>query len=443
MTLCRRLFLVSLAAIAAQAPAPAALALCGFYAATSGTPLFSSASKVVVARHEGRTVLTMVSNYQGALEEFALLVPVPDALEPGQIHVAEHALVDRLDAYTAPRLVEYGDRNPCRNEAGIAPAERSPAPIAVHGVGIEAQQTVGEYDITILSAKRSAGLAGWLRENGYHLPAGAEDALAPYAAERMRFLLVRVNLKEQTKLGYSFLRPLQIAYESDDLVLPIRLGMLNADGPQDLIVLALTRGGRVESSNYPMREIPSDVDLPLYVAKDPAGLYADAFRTTLFEAKGPAVFLEYAWEINACDPCAAKPLSFEELRQLGAFWIMDDGPKPAAALAGEVFVTRLHLRYDAKDFPEDLRLRETQDRSRFQGLYVLRQPWIGEAGCEVARTYIEALPQRFEEEAQALSRLTGRPLHDIRKRMESAGQPFDPAELAERQRRWWERLWPK
>jgi hypothetical protein len=385
----------------------------------------------------------MASNYQGALEEFAVLVPVPDALEPGQIHVAEHALVDRLDAYTAPRLVEYADRNPCRTQASPDPAERSGALIAVHGLEIEAEQTVGEYDIAILSAERSAGLAGWLRENGYELPDGAEEALAPYTAGGMRFLLVRVNLKEQTKLGYSYLRPLQIAYESDDLVLPIRLGMLNADGPQDLIVLALTRGGRVESTEYATLEIPSEVDLPLYVAKNPADLYGDMFGTLHAEERAPAVVLEYAWEINACDPCVAKPLSFDELRQLGAFWILEDGPRPAAALAKEVFVTRLHLRYDAKDFPHDLRLRETDNRSRFQSLYVLRHPWIGDASCEAARTYIEGLPRRFEAEAQTLARLTGRPLPDIRSRMESAGQPFDPAAIADQQRRWWERLWAR
>jgi hypothetical protein len=440
MTPCR-LLLACLALLAAQTAAPPAHALCGFYVGQSGTPLFSAASKVVLAHHDGRTVLTMVSNYQGALEEFALVVPVPAVLEPGQIRVAEHGLVDHLEAYTAPRLVERSDRNPCSAQASTDTAKALPAATAVHGVRVEAQQTVGEYDITILSAEQSAGLAGWLRQNGYRLPEGAEETLVPYIADGMRFLLARVNLKEQSKVGYSYLRPLQIAYESESLVLPIRLGMLNADGPQDLLVLALTRDGRLETSNYRTIEIPSDVELPLYVAKDPAAFYGDMFKTLLAGEKQPAVFLEYASQINACDPCAAKPMSFEELRELGAFWILDGGPVPAAALADEVFVTRLHLRYDAVAFPHDLRLRETKDRSRFQGLYVLRHPWIAEAGCEAAGTYIERLPGRFEEEAQALARLTGRPIADIRRRMESTGQPFDPAALAARQQRWWERLW--
>jgi hypothetical protein len=257
----------------------------------------------------------------------------------------------------------------------------------------------------------------------------------------MRFLLARVNLEEQTKLGYSYLRPLQIAYESDELVLPIRLGMLNADGPQELLVLSLTRSGRLEPSNYRTIAIPSGLELPLHLAKDPAAFYDDLFETLLAKEAEPAVFLEHASRINACDPCAAKPMSFDELRRLGASWILDDGPVPAAALADEVFVTRLHLRYDAETFPHDLRFREMEDQSRFQGLYILRRPWIGEASCEAAKTYIERLPGRFEQEAQALARLTGQAIADIRPRMEAAGQPFDPGVIAERQRRWWERLW--
>ena len=47
------------------------------------------------------------------------------------------------------------------------------APAKALGVTIEAQYTVGEYDILILSAQQSSGLETWLRENGYRIPAGA------------------------------------------------------------------------------------------------------------------------------------------------------------------------------------------------------------------------------------------------------------------------------
>ena len=133
------------------------------------------------------------------------------------------------------------------------------------GVTIEAQYTVGEYDILILSAQQSSGLETWLRENGYRIPPAPRRCSASYLKQNMRFFVAKVNLTEQAKLGFSYLRPLQVAYESPKFMLPIRLGMVNANGPQELFVYALTRKGRVETTNYRTAKLPSDMDLPVYL----------------------------------------------------------------------------------------------------------------------------------------------------------------------------------
>src|SRR5207244_3346094 len=125
---------------------------------------------------------------------------------------------------------------------------------------IEAQYTVGEYDILILSAKESAGLETWLRQNNYRIPAGASGLLASYIGQNMKFFVARVNLNEQSKLGYSVLRPIQVEYESPKFMLPIRLGMLNANGAQELFVYALSRRGRVETINYRTVMLPTGMD---------------------------------------------------------------------------------------------------------------------------------------------------------------------------------------
>src|SRR3989441_11119038 len=95
------------------------------------------------------------------------------------------------------------------------------------GAAIEGQYTVGEYDIVILSARESDGLEIWLHENGYRIPKGASRALQPYVRQGMKFFVARVNLEEQARIGATYLRPLQIAFESKKFMLPIRLGMLN------------------------------------------------------------------------------------------------------------------------------------------------------------------------------------------------------------------------
>ena len=42
-----------------------------------------------------------------------MVIPVPVFIDRKQIHVTENSIIDHLDAYTAPRLVEYFDENPC------------------------------------------------------------------------------------------------------------------------------------------------------------------------------------------------------------------------------------------------------------------------------------------------------------------------------------------
>ena len=95
------------------APRRPADAFCGFYVSKADTKLFNKASKVVIVRDGDRTVLTMSNDFKGEPKEFAVVVPVPTFLQREQIHVGEQALVDHLDAFTAPRLVEYFDEDPC------------------------------------------------------------------------------------------------------------------------------------------------------------------------------------------------------------------------------------------------------------------------------------------------------------------------------------------
>jgi hypothetical protein len=423
----------------------AALAFCGFYVAKADTKLFNQASQVVLVRNEDRTVITMANDFRGDLKEFAIVVPVPTVLERGQIHVGDRAVLQHLDAYSAPRLVEYFDRNPCEAmqlKSEMARGAAAPAFNAADrgradslGVTIEARYTVGEYDILILSAKDSGGLETWLRDNGYRIPAGASAVLGGYLKQNMRFFVARVNLGEQARLGYTYLRPLQVAYESPKFMLPIRLGMVNADGPQEIFVYALTRRGRVETTNYRTVRLPSGMDLPLYVKAEFGPFYKAMFSQAVKRENMEAVFLEYAWDMGWCDPCAANPLSPDELRQLGVFWLGDrsltPGPRSGAR---DVFLTRLHVRYDAAHFPEDLVFQETADRTNFQGRYVLRHPWTGADSCDGADRYRAELARRQEQEVRTLASLTGWPIEDIRTKAPIA-EPPPPA------KNWWQKLW--
>jgi hypothetical protein len=424
------------------------LAFCGFYVGKADSKLFNQASQVALVRDGDRTVLTMANDFQGNPREFALVVPVPTFIERKQIEVVDKALLDHLDAFTAPRLVEYFDQDPCLPPPpALMPMAAGASVDALRrsegkrdrGVTVEATYTVGEYDILILSARESNGLEAWLIENGYKIPPGAAPILGSYIKQGMRFFVAKVNLKEQAALGFTFLRPLQVAYQSPKFMLPIRLGTVNAKGTQpntptvaavqDLFVFALTPRGRVETTNYRTVKLPTGMDLPLFVKAEFKDFYKAMFAEQVRKEDMRAVFLEYAWNMSWCDPCAADPLSPDELRKLG---VRGDGSQPS-------FVTRLHVRYDAAHFPEDLVFQETADEQTFQGRYVLRHPWTGPGSCAEATRYRGDLRARQEREAQTLAQLTGWRIGDIRRKLEgvkitgvSAGPPEAP---------WYRRLW--
>ncbi|MCP3982859.1 MAG: hypothetical protein GY723_00630 [bacterium] len=110
-------------------------------------------------------------------------------------------------------------------------------------------------------------------------------------------------------------------------------------------------------------------------------------------------------------------------------------PSPAQ----NVFVSRIHVRYDRDHFPEDLRFQETGDRDNFQGRYVLQHAWNGESQCAAAEVYRRGLPERQDKEAQTLASLTGWDIDDIRGWAGLSSNPRVPAETEP----WWKRLWSR
>jgi hypothetical protein len=206
---------------------------------------------------------------------------------------------------------------------------------------------------------------------------------------------------------------------------------------QELYVYALTRTGRVETTNYRTVKLPSNVEVPEFVQAEFGDFYRAMFERQTVANDNRAVFLEYAWDMAWCDPCAADPLSAEELRKLGVFWVnkTTQPGRMKIAPAQDVFVTRLHVRYDAKHFPEDLVFQETGDRQNFQGRYVIRHPFKGKATCDIS-AYEKQVRERQDREAQQLANLTGWDVEEIRGKIQFAGGEPPASEEP-----WWKRIW--
>jgi hypothetical protein len=410
-----------------------AWAFCGFYVGGADAKIFNESSQVIIAHQDNKTILTIANDFQGAVKDFALVVPVPVAIKREQVNIGDKEIIKKLDAFSQPRLVEYNDPNPCEpvrryrsNSAAInslgsvLESAKSPGAARDLGVTIEDQFKVKEYEILILSAKESDGLETWLRINGYQIPRGASEVLAPYIRQKMKFFVAKVDLKEFKSTGLEALRPLQIAYQSPKFMLPIRLGMLNAKGEQDLVAYILSPKGQVEIANYRTVKVPTGNEIPEFVKEDFGKFYKSTFQRAYEQENKKVAFLEYAWDVSNCDPCSTTPPTPEELRKAGVFWSNNDGDREITIgrPAANTFITRLHVRYARAQFAEDLVFQETSNRDNFQGRYVMRHPYRGTLSCSAAQDYQRRVADRQQQEAQNLAKLTGWNITDITKRIQ-------------------------
>jgi MYXO-CTERM domain-containing protein len=385
-------------------------AFCGFYVSGAGADMFNNATQVVMMRVGTRTVLSMQNNYQGPPSDFALVVPVPVVLQKENVVTLPADIFSRVDRLAAPRLVEYWEKDPCdkprprrwRKDVMMAPmsAEGGADDPADLGVTVEAQFEVGEYQVVILSAKESTGLDTYLRQEGYKIPDGAEPYLRPYVEGGLKFFVAKVDAQKVTfENGMAMLSPLRFHYDSQDFNLPIRLGMMNSAGTQDLIVHILAPNQRYEVANYPNTFIPTNIDVANEVRHRFGEFYAALFDATLARNEG-AVVTEYAWDAQSCDPCPTPPLQPNDLATLGADVVGD--PQQQGRGFMSFTITRLHARYAKDGVTDDLvfkaappvvggrenrhdgRLEESArpaSVNNFQARYAIRHEWTGPIDC--------------------------------------------------------------
>ncbi len=384
-------------------------AFCGTYVGQEGTDLINGASQMAVVRQDGVTTLTMVNDYQGDLDDFAFVIPVPKGLSEDNVAVVGEHLVRTLEVYTGPRLVSYscedfgGWERPEPKSTGHTPLMALPFALGgcasyemaepAGGIGlpgseeadesavtVEAEFAAGEYEFVVVSAEDGAGLFGWLEANGYSVGPDAEAMLGSYVEGGHDFLAAKVAL-DAVPAGSAALSPIQLSYASDGFGLPLRLGTLNSGGVQDLILYTVTSkaAGSVGIANYPQAVIEDECMVDLGEAAF-ADWYEDQLEEAFQASEGFVWFDEYSWTVMpqyaqefyatqapVCDPCpsahqyptgsgvtADNPLPDQILLDLGVDMPGLELDSGWWNLEPELSVGRLHLRYGASAVDQDL-----------------------------------------------------------------------------------------
>jgi len=326
---------LALAVLSGSRPASA---FPGFFASKKSDPIKTYSTQIAVMKRGTDTVVSVMPDYEGPLEGFALIMLVPADVTADKVTTLKRDFIDRLDSLSAPRFHEYWEQDPCdpgpveqeweRNLkvsgaaggdlGGGAPTPEGAAlkPAKELFLDVNAKQKEGEYKFTLLDA--GADVTAWLTSHGYKAPEGAAAALKPYAA--LKPLVAEVDPKRIELVGgdRAQLSPVRFATTQPFDTIPSRLGLLNAPKEQELIIYVLDPESRYETKNYQTIFPPTNVTID-FSAKERMGEFYNALYDLILQ-KHPQSFLsEFAWTADGCgQPCATEPLMISELLSLGA-----------------------------------------------------------------------------------------------------------------------------
>jgi hypothetical protein len=359
------------AAMAAALLSPAiANAFCGAYVGAAGAELYNHASQIMLARSGNVTTLTLANDYQGELDEFALIIPVPEIVDASQVWTVGEDIFRRTDTYSSPRTVHYACREAiterhwpmaagCGLLVGCGESDLGAYTDGdATGVTVEAQFQVSEYDIAILSATGADGLLLWLDDHGYALPEGGEEVFQYYIDAGTYFLAARIMLDALPE-GKTWLSPLRFTYTSEVFSLPIRMGTISSTGVQDLLLYVMgdDASGEVGIANYPRLEIEDECMWPSDSTRSFGDYYDALLEEALAGGDRAGWLVEYSWyqppptydevwgrvDGQKCDPCV----------------VQDDTPvliQPTelGLNAPSGHFTRIHMRYRPEQVDQDL-----------------------------------------------------------------------------------------
>ena len=258
----------ALLALLALSMAKPAAACGGFFCSQQGA--VNQAAEGVVFSDNGDGTITAVIEiqYQGPAEQFSWLLPLGSVPSSEDVKVSSNQAFARLRAATAPRYVlNRRVEGTCRRQGGGNELDSEPAIGVGSGgaggsgaaggdvVNVEATGIAGAFEWTVISVDESAPdpatpATEWLTQNGYDVPSGSEALLGPYLADGMYLLALRLTKGADT----GSIRPLEITYEADAAMIPLKLTAVAAT-PDMGVMTWLLSSARAVPYNYNALEL--------------------------------------------------------------------------------------------------------------------------------------------------------------------------------------------
>eukprot|EP00913_Durusdinium_trenchii_P008894 g8360.t1 len=230
---------------------------------------------------DGVETFVIRPGYQGKVDEFGMLIPMPSvpALRKVSDNVFPHvrAAVDPPEVVVDLRFRRMLARSR-RGAVGAKGAEKSDG-LAFDKrkqVRVVKEEAVGMYEVAVLEAGSSAALKKWMGEHGYKYPEGMDKACDDYVKIGWCFVAVKTKVGQKkgadpkpgmrrvnTKLpaGSTFdghVQAMGFRFKTDKLVVPMRLSTFNEGDLHNIVYVLSDEPQKIRSvpEEYVVRQIP-------------------------------------------------------------------------------------------------------------------------------------------------------------------------------------------
>jgi hypothetical protein len=196
--------------------------------------------KAIIVYDAGREDLLLQVKYEGPLEEFGWLIPVPSlpTVEKGSMQ----------PFYELSQLTQRQFGAAHRGYAASPGTLGAPE----EAVKVIEVKTVGAYEVAILSAQDAGSLQGWLRGHKYSFPGGKAGIIDEYVRKGGYFIAAKIDLGKavsfqrasdttpksagpatqarkaiQKQLSSGELHPLLISFDTPKCIYPLRISAVS------------------------------------------------------------------------------------------------------------------------------------------------------------------------------------------------------------------------
>lgn len=191
--------------------------------------------KAVIVYDAGHEDLLLQVKYEGPLEEFGWLIPVPS------LPKVEKGSMEPFYELSQLTQRQFGKTKGFNTLSAVPADSRGEEKVKVIEI-----KTVGAYEVAILTAKDANSLKGWLEANDYSLPEGKSDIFDDYIRRGWFFIAAKIDLRKsvgfkavsggspknseisarqaiKSKLSSGELHPLLISFDTPECIFPLKI----------------------------------------------------------------------------------------------------------------------------------------------------------------------------------------------------------------------------